>query len=372
MAGLFRLRDFIARHAYVSLGRLHRIDKKVEDRVCERKPGSVEKIRKIYRPAEFLCSKENTVGEKKYNLQIIIPMYNAQKYIVRCLDSIFSQKTDYTYKVIVIDDGSTDSASKIIKEKYTDKNLQVIMQRNKGTASARNEGLAVIEADYVMFVDADDMLKSSAIDVLLKKAYEENACAVEGGYELFSRGFSFQICHLDREVPELCGNLWGFAWAKVFKAELLKDICFPQGYWYEDTIVAYILYPRCIKAYTIKDVVYRYRRNPKGFSRIRGNDVKLLDSFWVLYYTIKEMQARGIVITQGKYEAILRSMITCCKRVMFMNDDIRKEVLCVFSEMIDTDFATFKCEDPDLAIFEKIVRNNDYYKFRRILVCLRE
>ena len=55
-----------------------------------------------------------------------------------------------------------------------------------------------------------------------------------------------------------------------------------------------------------------------------------------------------------------------------MNDDIRKEVLCVFSEMIDTDFATFKCEDPDLAIFEKIVRNNDYYKFRRILVCLRE
>ena len=372
MAGLYRLRDFIVRHAFVSCGRLHRIDTKVEDRVCLRNGGSIDSIRRIYRPAAFSCKKDNNIGETKYNLQIVIPMYNAQKYIIACLDSIFLQKTEYSYKVIVIDDGSTDSASNIIKDKYKDKNLSIILQRNKGTASARNEGIASIEADYVMFVDADDMLKPNAIENLLNSAYEKNACVVEGGYELFSRGIPFPVSHLDEEVSELCGNLWGFAWAKVFKAELFKDICFPQGYWYEDTIVSYILYPKCLKAYTIKDTVYRYRRNPKGFSRIRGNDVKLLDSFWVLYYTIREMQARGIQITQGKYEAILRSMVTCCKRVMFMNEDIRKEVLCVFSGMLDSEFGNISSENVELAIFERIVRNNDFYKLRRVLPCLKD
>ena len=84
------------------------------------------------------------------------------------------------------------------------------------------------------------------------------------------------------------------------------------------------------------------------------------------------MQARGIQITQGKYEAILRSMVTCCKRVMFMNEDIRKEVLCVFSGMLDSEFGNISSENVELAIFERIVRNNDFYKLRRVLPCLKD
>ncbi|MBR5762382.1 MAG: hypothetical protein IKX87_10205, partial [Lachnospiraceae bacterium] len=131
-------------------------------------------------------------------------------------------------------------------------------------------------------------------------------------------------------------------------------------------------YPKCSKAYAVRDVVYRYRRNPRGFSRIRGNDVKLLDSFWVFYYVLKVMGERGVKISQGIYESILRSMVNCCKRLLFMNDEIRKEVLNAFAEILSTDFKGFKCEESDLAIFEKTVRNNDYYKFKRILVCMRE
>lgn len=372
MDGLYRIRDFLVRHSYASIAGVHRVDKRVEDRVCPKREGSLERLRKIYLPPQFSCDRKNTIGEAKYNLQIVIPMYNVQKYIVACLNSIFSQKTEYTYKVIVIDDGSTDSGTALIKETFKDKDIKIIRQANKGTASARNEGIAVIEADYVMFVDADDTLKPGAIESLLKKAYEEDACVVEGGYEVFSRGITLPMIHQEGKVEEPCGKLWGFAWAKVFKAKLLSDVCFPDEYFYEDTIVSYILYPQCSAAYTIKDTVYRYRRNPGGFSHIRGNDVKLLDSFWVLYYVIQEMQQRGVVITQGIYEAIIHSMINCCMRILLMNDEIRKEVLNVFSVILDTDFKEFSCKDPELAIFEKTVKNNDYYKFRKVLVTMRE
>lgn len=372
MEGLFRLREFWVRHTHLNSSRLQIIDRKIEDTVNKTRSNPEEKLKRTYEPPMFSCNGASKIGEAKYNLQIVIPMYNAQKYICACLDSILSQKTSYTYKIILVDDGSTDMTTAVVQNRYKDKNIKVIRQANKGTASARNVGLDHIEADYVMFVDSDDVLKPGAIEVLLKKAYEESACVVEGGYEIMSGCLKRSKLHQDKNVTELCGELWGFAWAKVFKAELFKDVSFPECYWYEDTIVSYILYPKCKKAYTVKDPVYRYRNNFKGLSHIRGNGVKLLDSFWVLYYVIKEMNARGTEMTQRRYEAILLSMVTCCKRLIFMNDDIRKEVLEAFSLLLNRDFKDKRSEDAALSVFEKTVRNNDYKKFRKILVYIRE
>lgn len=372
MDGLFRLREFWVRHAHINTSRLQTIDKKIEDTVVKTSHNPEEKLKRTYEPPSFSCGGVSTIGETKYNLQIVIPMYNAQKYICSCIDSILSQKTSYTFKIILVDDGSTDMTTSVVESRYKDKNIEIIRQANKGTASARNVGLKYIEADYIMFVDSDDVLKPDAVEILLNKAYENSACVVEGGYEILSGGIGRSILHQDKNVSELCGELWGFAWAKVFKAELFLDTSFPEGYWYEDTIVSYILYTKCVRAYTIKDVVYKYRNNIKGLSHIRGNDVKLLDSFWVLYYVIREMRARGIETTQRIYEAILLSMVTCCKRLIFMNDDIRKEVLEAFSELLNRDFKDKKSKDLVLAVFEKTVRNNDYRKFRKILVYIKE
>ena len=372
MEKYFRLREFWVRHSHSNLSGLHRLDKKIADKRKEPRRNAGERLKQIYEPAEFVCSNHAEIKEPKYNLQIIIPAYNAQKYIVACLESIFSQKTKYTYKIVLIDDGSTDLTTSIVEKRYKDKNLKMLRQANQGTASARNEGLSVIEADYVMFVDADDVLKQDAIEKLLSKAYETDACLVEGGYEVCNNGLYKAITHQEDEVKEPCGTLWGFSWAKVYKASLFSDVCFPAGYWYEDTIVSYILHTKCTKAYTIKDVVYKYRKNVNGFSHIRGNDVKLLDSFWILFYVLKEMQVRGTKISQKVYESILQSMVTCCKRLFFMNDEIRREVLEAFSELLNTDFGEMHSENEVLSIFEKTVRNNDYNKFRKVLPYMKE
>ncbi len=372
MGNLVSISDFVIRHMHLNKASLRHIDKHVPDRKCESSGKAKERLLRSYEPPQFSCDAHNEICVSKWNLQIVIPMYNAQKYIFSCIDSIVNQKTKYAYKVIVIDDGSTDNATPLVRARYKDYPVEVIRQANKGTAAARNAGIAKIEADYVMFVDADDALLPGAIECLLDCAYEKDACIVEGSYEIYSYGFRKPVLHKPDKFTEPCSNLWGFAWAKVIRAGLLNDICFPNGYWYEDTMIAYVLYTKCNNAVTVKNIVYRYRRNKCGFSHIRGNATKLLDSFWVLEKILNVIKERRIVITPTMYDYILGSMITCSRRLMYMNDEIRKEVLEAFSDILNNQYSRFSTQNYQYSIFEKVVRNNDYVKFKKIVVSIRE
>ncbi len=97
---------------------------------------------------------------------IIIPAYNAEDYLSRCLESIFSQEFE-DYEVIVINDGSTDGTAAIL-EQYAAKhpNLQMLIQSNQGMATARNRGLEVAQGEYILFVDSDDRLCPNALAAL--------------------------------------------------------------------------------------------------------------------------------------------------------------------------------------------------------------
>ncbi len=97
---------------------------------------------------------------------IIIPAYNAEAFLPRCLDSIFSQEFD-DYEVIVINDGSTDNTASILEE-YSSKhpNLHVLTQSNQGMATARNRGLEAVQGDYILFVDSDDEFMPQALSKL--------------------------------------------------------------------------------------------------------------------------------------------------------------------------------------------------------------
>ena len=97
-------------------------------------------------------------------VSIIVPVYNVEAYIERCLDSITNQSYN-NIELIIIDDGSTDRSSEIIK-KYTDSAI-IITQKNKGQASARNSGLRKAHGKYICFVDSDDYLFVDAISTLV-------------------------------------------------------------------------------------------------------------------------------------------------------------------------------------------------------------
>ena len=89
------------------------------------------------------------------SISVIIPVYNAAKYLSRCINSIFEQNYDDT-EIICVNDGSTDESLKILEE-YGDK-IKIINQENKGAAAARNAGIKIASKDYITFIDADDYI----------------------------------------------------------------------------------------------------------------------------------------------------------------------------------------------------------------------
>ena len=118
-------------------------------------------------------------------LSIIIPLYNCEKYIKQCLDTIFRQEMNESdFEVIVIDDGSKDSGYSLASE-YAKRhqNILVVKQENQGVACARNNALEKATGDYVTFVDADDMLVFGSLSTLIKIAVENKADIVKAAHK---------------------------------------------------------------------------------------------------------------------------------------------------------------------------------------------
>lgn len=332
--------------------------------------GARTKLAEVHSKIDADCVVKERSLIKQYHLQIIIPMHNAAAYVEECLTSILSQNTKYKYQIILVDDGSADRTVEMVQKYLLDERVHLIRQENAGAAAARNTGLKNIAADYLMFVDIDDGLKPEAIETLLNRAYEEKAQIVEGGYEVFDTKVLASERHEYANLEEPCGILWGFPWGKVISAPLFCNISFPEGYWYEDTIMSYLVYPRSEKTVTIEEIVYSYRKNPSGFSHIRGNNSKILDTYWVMELMLRDMKKLGISHCQSIYEQYLKSILTGCKRMMFMDKNIRKAALSLYSQMLCSEWEGYMTQDGRMKGFEKAVRNNRYGIFKLLVLCL--
>lgn len=103
------------------------------------------------------CIERKKFGSE-YDLEVIIPAYNVEKYIQQCLDSVISQKTNFSFHVTCINDGSTDNTGLLLKKYENTENVSIIHQENKGFSGARNVGLRKTNGKYIMFVDSDDFI----------------------------------------------------------------------------------------------------------------------------------------------------------------------------------------------------------------------
>lgn len=170
-------------------------------------------------------------------LSIIIPLYNCEKYIKQCLDTIFRQEMNESeFEVIVIDDGSKDSGYSLASE-YAKRyqNIIVIKQENQGVACARNNALEKATGDYVMFVDADDMLVTGSLKPLLNIAVENKADIVKAAHkevpedavcEDFSSSYdnsSIQIMTGEEAVVNVTRMKEGYCWGYLISRKLITD-----------------------------------------------------------------------------------------------------------------------------------------------------
>ena len=235
---------------------------------------------------------ENKITSQNVDLQIIIPVYKTERFLKKCIDSVLSQKTQYSFKIVAVNDGSPDRCGEILREYESDDRVIVYTQENKGLSGARNTALKEIFAKHITFVDSDDQLPQGAIEEMMNAAIKYNADIVQGSYRnvtMEGKMTSSCICKLNENAAP--SEMKGFPWGKVYKAEIFKDICFPEGYWFEDTNGAMLLVPIAKRLVTIPSITYYYTTtNPGSITNSFYRKPKSIDSFYVTRSMLADQQ----------------------------------------------------------------------------------
>lgn len=297
---------------------------------------------------------QHTVIKSEYDLMIIVPVYNVEKYLEQCIQSILNQQTKYTYKVVFVNDGSSDASGNIL-EKYRNKsNVKVITQENRGHSGARNRALKNIEANYVMFVDSDDFISNSAIEALLSTAYKLDADVIEGAHQYYSDTREYNaVFSVSKEEIVHPRKLTGYPWGKVIRSKYFLNNCFPEGLWYEDTIMATLIYPECSILGAIPDIVYFYRQNPHGISATGRLNKKCVDTYWITKYYLEEKQRRKHVFGMYEYEQFLLQLKKNQIRLEKMPITIQESVFVLSCELHEKFFGDI--EIPKDKIYQRLV-----------------
>ena len=297
-------------------------------------------------------------------LDIIIPAYNVEKYIRRCIDSVLSQETSYSFRVLVVDDGSTDSTGSIL-DSY--EGICLIRQENKGFSGARNTGLEHALAEYIMFLDADDELCPGAVESMMRLAVETGAAIVEGSYvETDVEGRIIRRHrHFQGSMP--ASECDGYVWGKLMLRSLFDNAAFTQGSWYQDSIIRQVICPLADKlGYTTVGLdlpVVRYRQNPKGITKTSRSRNKSLDSLYITMQLFEDRKKYGLEITGDYYDYILSMAVQTYSRTRQQSDEVQRAIFTVYADFLDKNFREWKTENKKLACLEKAFREGDYGRY---------
>lgn len=311
----------------------------------------------------------NQVQRKTYDLKIIIPVYNNEGQIERCLNSVISQKSKYKIKIAIVDDGSNDSSLKIIKG-YEGNDIDVFTQISNGASSARNLALKTIDRKYIMFLDADDTLQGNAVDILLNKALKYNADVVEGSFKRIKRTREYSgVVHTDDSNAQI-SELYGYPWGKVFRSELFENLKFPVGYWFEDAVISFLIFSQVKKAVTISSVVYNYDYNSMGLTAAsKHKNLKCIDTYWITELMLEEIKRLGIRLDDQLLDIFLNEVISNFRRTRNMDEVIKKAIFVKTVDLMKKRF-TNQIPGEKLKGIYHALKGNNYKEYYMICILL--
>ncbi|MDD6093718.1 MAG: glycosyltransferase [bacterium] len=185
---------------------------------------------------------------KKIKVSVIVPVYNVEEYLARCLDSLVNQSLK-DIEIIVVNDGSPDNSQKIIDnycKKY--KNIKSFIKENGGLSDARNFGIEKAQGEYIAFLDSDDYVTIDMYMEMYNKAKSGNfdmvVCDLNYVYDDKIIKASCNIKKDTNNIKDVMLNIYPAAWNKIFKRNLMdKGIRFKKGVWFEDVEFIYRLLP---------------------------------------------------------------------------------------------------------------------------------
>lgn len=253
---------------------------------------------------------------------IIIPAYNCEKYIEKCLASVLRQ-TGAEIEIIVVNDGSVDSTPEILK-KYEGK-ITIISKPNGGVAKARNTALERADGDYVMFVDSDDTMEAGAVEKLVKKAEETDADIVRFRYKnvlpdgneyvpdylpskeklVYKKDFKKEVYPLFME-----GITLNSVWASMFKRETVAGLSFRDDMKIaEDAVFSLEAFTKAQSVLFVPDVFYGYFQTGTGLTGTAATlKRKYADNFKLAMVTVDHLKEWGMDSPLTRIKALSRPL----------------------------------------------------------------
>lgn len=229
------------------------------------------------------------------DLSIIVPVYNVEKYIKSCFDSIFSNfKNFFKVEIIFINDGSTDASLQILEELYQElptsfkEKIKIISQKNRGLSGARNTGINIANGKYIYFLDSDDFLDNAFFDEILPLLKNEYDIIEFDSIKFYVQDSKFfkkyhrntldsglkNIKNINNQnqfkIINFSSQDWA-VWYRVFNRALITKNFFPEGYLYEDVMTVPFLYDKVEKIYSINKSLIHYRYNPNSIMTTKNS-----------------------------------------------------------------------------------------------------
>lgn len=199
-------------------------------------------------------------------VSVIVPVYNTEKYLKKCLESLVKQSLK-EIEIIIVNDGSPDQSEDIInryQKEYPEK-IKAFKKVNGGLSSARNMGIDKAGGEYLAFVDSDDYVKTQMFEKMYAKAKEEDLDLVMCDFIEEHTNKSVKCsCHLNQSmtgiepIKEHMVILYPSAWNKIYRRELFDHIRFKPDVWFEDVEMIYRLWPKLKSVGAVNEYLYHY------------------------------------------------------------------------------------------------------------------
>lgn len=312
-------------------------------------------------------------------LSVIIPCYNVQEYLSKCIDSVIDNDLD-DIEVILVNDGSKDDTLKIIKEykkKYKDI-IKIVDQENQGLSMARNAGIEVSTGEYITFLDSDDYVDFKMYKTMLEKAYEGNFDLVVCGVKMLYSDHELNVssglskdCNSKEEVKEIMYNFYPAACNKLYKREVIGDLRFKKGVWFEDVEFMYRLLPHVKSIGIVNEYYYYYLQREGSITYVYNS--KLYDFLYNLDGVVEYYKENGFYEEykeELEYIYVRYLYATFIKRLAKMKDKkefkkgvetVQKAVNNKFPEYKKNKYLSYSKKGLYLKYFNKLIANIVYF-----------
>lgn len=276
-------------------------------------------------------------------VSVIVPLYNMELYIERCLDSLVNQ-TLKEIEIIVVNDGSTDRSDAIMQS-WVNKNDNIIYltKENGGQASARNLALELARGEYIGFVDSDDWIDLEMYDTMYSYAKEHDCDIVISNTVDEYNGY--QVYHRQSDVGKFrkCGSVCN----KIFRKELIGNVRFPVGLWYEDLCFGVKLLMKTDKIGYVENHFY-HAFNREGSTMNNNNSEKNLDMLTVLADILTYAKNENLYEKfqyDIEYMYIEHVLITSINRVAAQKNNMKRKVIKKMRDFVLEQYPDFQKDD---------------------------